>query len=279
MKKRFSLIAVLVIVVAQLGWLGYNYHARRCELATAPTLLVECDAFDPRDFFRGDYVSFECKFTYSVGDPLFRDLFHRNEGEPCRLTEEEVAEWITVQPLPARAATTPESIEIAMECWNNWVDDKLVGFWVTGADGKSKLTRVVKLGSSGDAARPGEMRTHLRARRKYGLAEEGKVRRVRGGIELVLLPREMEKGWFRYRFYVPENTGEPHRAWRSQGGDHGSLPLNRIRTTVEFACRERDGLVVKQLYINEIPWVQAVRMMEQGTFPLLPEPPPAAEQN
>ncbi len=279
MNKRFSLIAVFVIVVAQLGWLGYNYHARRVELTTAPTLLVECDAFDPRDFFRGDYVSFDCKFTYPMEDPLFCDLFHWNEWNPVRLTEEEVAEGITVQPLPARAATNSDSIEIATEGWQRRVDDKLVGFWVTGADGKSKLTRVVKLGSSGDAARPGEIRTHLRARWNYDLVKEGKLRRVRGEVELVLLPREQADAWFRYRFYVPENTGEPHRAWRSQGGDHGSLPLNRIRSTVEFACRERDGLVVKQLYINDIPWVQAVRMMEQGTFPLLPEPPPAAEQN
>ena len=279
MKKRLSLIAVFVIVVAQLGWLGYNYHARRVELAAAPTLLVECDAFDPRDFFRGDYVSFDCKFTYPMEDPLFLDLFHWNECMPIRLSPDEVAEGITVQPLSARAATNPDSIEIATDGWQSRIDEKLVGYWVAGADGKAKLTRVVKLGSSGDVPHPGEMRTHLRARWKYDVEEDAKVRRVRGEVELVLVPHEQADAWFRYRFYVPENTGEPHRAWRSLDANHVSLPLNRIRSTVEFACRERDGLVAKQLYINDIPWVQAVRMMEQGTFPLLPEQPTAAEQN
>ena len=267
MKKRLSLIALFVLVGAQLGWLGYNYHAREVEMATAPTLLVECDAFDPRDLFRGDYVSFDCEFTYPLTDPLFRDLFHWDEALISGYNEDEKL------PFPGRAASNPESIRLTFDRWGTGVEDKLVGFWTVGEGGKSKLTRVVKLGSSGDVTRPGEMRTYLRARVSPQTVaaeyDEAAEKQIGYEVRLRLLPRDMERSWYRFRFYVPENMGEPARFRRR---DNEPYPLHRLRTTVEFVCREQGGLMVRQVYINDIPWVQAVRMMQDGTFPLLPEP-------
>ncbi|MDO5464271.1 MAG: hypothetical protein Q4F40_04995 [Akkermansia sp.] len=267
MKKRLSLIALFALVGAQLGWLGYNYHAREVEMATAPTLLVECDAFDPRDFFRGDYVSFDCEFTYRLTDPLFRDLFHWDDTQIKRHIED------TAVLFPGRSASNPESIRLTFDRWGTGVEDKLVGFWTVGEDGKSKLTRVVKLGSSGDVTRPGEMRTYLRARVSPQTVaaeyDEAAEKQIGYEVRLRLLPRNMERNWYRFRFYVPENMGDIPRFGQR---DKDPYPLHRLRTTVEFACREHGGLMVRQVYINDIPWVQAVRMMHDGSFPLLPEP-------
>lgn len=267
MKKLLSLIALFALVGAQLGWLGYNYHAREVELATAPTLLVECDAFDPRDFFRGDYVSFDCEFTYRLTDPLFRDLFHWDEALISGGNEDEKL------PFPGRAASNPESIHINLSRWYSSIEDRLVGFWTTGKDGKAKLARVVKLGSSGDVAQPGEVRTYMSAGVNLRSEEQGddgvEKEPPYYELELTLLPRNMERNWYRFRFYVPEKMGE---LGRFRQRDKDPYPLHRLRTTVEFACREQGGLMVRQVYINDIPWVQAVRMMQDGSFPLLPEP-------
>lgn len=258
MKKRLSLIALFVMVGAQLGWLGYNYHAREVEVATAPTLLVECDAFDPRDFFRGDYVSFDCEFGYKLTDPLFRDTFHWEDTQ----IKEHIDD--TAVPFPGQAASNPESIHINFDRWTSYIEDNLVGFWTTGEDGKGKLVRVAKPGSSRDVTQPGEVRTYISGRVSPVYAAQHYYE-----LKLTLLPRKMERNWYRFRFYVPENTGEIPRA---RGRDKAPYPLNRMRTTVEFVCREQGGLMVRQVYINDIPWVQAVRMMKDGSFPLLPEP-------
>ena len=51
-----------------------------------------------------------------------------------------------------------------------------------------------------------------------------------------------------------------------------AFPSDRILTTVDFAVRGRNGLIVKQLYLNDIPWVEAIELMRKGKFPLLEEP-------
>ncbi len=272
MKKRLSIVMLFTMVAAQLGWLGYNYYAREVELAAAPSLLVPCDAFDPRDLFRGDYVSFECEFVYPLTDPLFNELLHW----PELTARYDLPEGCTAKPIPARAAAGADSIEISNRASDGWSwrpDEKLVGYWVTGADGKGQLVRVVKLGSAGDVLRPGEVRSHLMAGIRLRAVGEGADYQTEGKVELSLLASEGSSRYRRnFRFYVPENMGDARRTWHAGYGKGREFPLKRMRTTVEFACREHSGLVVRNLYINDIPWVEAMQMMQAGSFPLLPEP-------
>lgn len=292
MKKNFILIPLFAVVAAQLGWLGYNYYARTVEIETAPTLTVECDALDPRDIFRGDYVRFFCSFSYPITDPIFADLLHWNKelrpkaenvwvrgsslaNDPSQLVitmqSREVPNHL-VQGIPPRAATNKDSLAVT---YDNYKINDLVGFWQLGEPGKpATLLRVAKAGSGQDVARPGEFRTamygHVRCK-VVGEPEEKYV--VKSELSLYLCVSERnDLGSF--RFYVPENTGEPLPAWR-EGQQRLNLdepfPANRIRTTVDFACREKNGFIVKQLYINGIPWVEAIEKMRMGTFPLSEE--------
>ena len=73
--------------------------------------------------------------------------------------------------------------------------------------------------------------------------------------------------------------GEPVKAWfeglRKENKGYlndMAFPSDRILTTVDFAVRGRNGLIVKQLYLNDIPWVEAIELMRKGKFPLLEEP-------
>lgn len=291
MKKRLSLILLSAVVAGQLAWLGYNYHARSVEIAAAPTLTVECEALDPRDVFRGDYVRFSCQVDYPLTDPLFSDLLHWNEQlGPSEKSGQPVSVWVScpdgrteyrevpaeqIKAIPARPATNTGSIAVYYNNYSRNRIGKLAGFWQP-EDGKpATLVRVVKAGSAQDAARPGEMRTAMEGsvstRVEHVQGEEYAVKAV---VRLFLCVSD-RNDTTSFRFYVPENTGEPVEAWREGApGDKSQavFPHHRIRTTVDFACREQNGLIVKQLYLNSIPWVDAIEKMRHGTFPLLPEP-------
>ncbi len=290
MKKRLSLILLSAVVVGQLAWLGYNTYSRSAEIAAAPTLTVECDAFDPRDVFRGDYVRFSCQVDYPLTDPIFSDLLHWNEQlGPTEKPGQLVGVWVRcpdgrseyrevpaeqIKAIPARPATNTGSIAVYYNNYSRNHIGKLAGFWQPEGGKPATLVRVVRAGSAQDAARPGEMRTAMEGSVSTRVHVQGEAFAVKAVVRLFLCVSD-RNDTTSFRFYVPENTGEPVEAWRE--GTHGDksqapFPQHRIRTTVDFACREQNGLIVKQLYLNSIPWVDAIEKMRHGTFPLLPEP-------
>ena len=63
MKADKRLMLLFAVVAAQLVWLAWNYVDRTRELANAPGLLIDCTDYDPRDLFRGDYVSLSATQT------------------------------------------------------------------------------------------------------------------------------------------------------------------------------------------------------------------------
>lgn len=288
MKKHLSIILLSVVVAAQLLWLACSYHARYEELQTSPTLRVHCDALDPRDILRGDYVRFSCNFNLPITDPLFADLLYWDKEYKPEPSDEEqkVRVWVMgkgisvevpseeIQGIPARAATRSDAIKVSYDGYGPL--DNLAGYWRTGADGSSTLVRVVRIGNDLDVPRAGEVRTVMSGYVSERVVEEdGKYRAV-GMVRLSICASELNRRTS-FRFYVPEGAGEPIRAWMEghRAGKHTpdqTFPSDYIRTSVEFVCRGRNGLIVKQLYLNDIPWVEAINMMRAGTFPLLKEP-------
>lgn len=290
MKKRLSLVMLFAVVAAQLGWLGYSYHARVVELSTSPTLLVECDAFDPRDIFRGDYVSFDCRFSYPITDPIFDNLLHWNEEIRPRGDEESsVQAWdennyvqlkseqiVGIPPRPAAPGNEGHSLPVTYHSGYLSRLNFLAGYWRKGEDGVARLVRVVQADSEDDKPHEGELRTPMSGNLDTRIEKEhDNIWRVKATVRLSMCKSDLSRST-NFRFYVPENMGDARHAWSK--GTHGDFPFNRIRSTVEFVLRGRNGLIVKQLYLNGIPWVEAIESMRRGDFPLADEQPkePAA---
>ncbi|MBQ7024114.1 MAG: GDYXXLXY domain-containing protein [Akkermansia sp.] len=293
MNKTLSQTLLSAVVAGQLAWLGYNYYSREEEIAHSPTLTVACDALDPRDLFRGDYVSFDCDFRYPLTDPLFVDLFHWDEEYKPKPNEENntVTVWLPdmmetrltvdqIEGIPARAATNPDSLPLSFNSmrYSAGRNHKFAGFWRANEGETAALIRVVKAGSAQDVTQPGELRTVM----EYCVIDDvvlqdGKYI-VKADVQLSICVSDLnDKN--RFRFYVPEKTGDPVKAWfeglRKENKGYlndMAFPSDRILTTVDFAVRGRNGLIVKQLYLNDIPWVEAIELMRKGKFPLLEEP-------
>ena len=288
MKNRLSLILLGAVVAGQLGWLGYNYYARTEEIASAPVLTVSCDALDPRDMFRGDYVHFTAHWELPVTDSAFTDLLHWNTLGPAPDKMGMVNVYVNaptaqdcgsrvipidqLKTIPAKAATNPDSVELIFD--KSYSIFSLAGYWLPSEHGVSKLVRVVKADSALDIPRGGEIRTMVNVRCSDSVVqlEDGSLQ-VKALLRVYLQPNE-ETRYSSFRFYVPEKMGEPADAWR-EGQKYQQknepFPRNRIETMVDFACRGRNGLTVKQVYLNGIPWVEAIEQMRAGTFPLLPQ--------
>lgn len=276
MKKHLSIILVLLVVLGQLTWLGYNYHARTQELEAAPTIIVPCMDSDPRDLFRGDYVTFLCGFSYSLTDPLFNDVLHWDNlpphtygdggatvklqnGEHLRVPVEQI------KPVPARAATNPDSVLITAD--DEYKVIPMAAFWVPGGKNEAQLVRLANRGSAQDVAREGEVRTAVTARVSHFSAhqsEEGYVTEV--SVRLMLCVSDSNSTAL-FRYYVPEGEGDVFRAWRECPGSEGPFPSGRVQTSAELVCRGNSGLVVRELYMNGIPWLEAIDRIRKGTFP------------
>ena len=74
MKRNAKIILLFVVVAAQLLWLTINYHQRRSELQTAPTICLRCNENDPRDILRGDFIRLNFNLTLpleSAGQSIF----------------------------------------------------------------------------------------------------------------------------------------------------------------------------------------------------------------
>lgn len=276
MKKHLSLIFVLLVVLGQLTWLGYNYHARTQELAAAPTIIVPCMDSDPRDLFRGDYVSFLCGFSYSLTDPIFNDVLHwdnlspRTHRDGCAIVNSQSGGcyWVPVEqikPLPTRAATNPDSVLISSDDEHKVIP--MAAFWVPGGKSEARLVRLANRGSAQDVAREGEVRTAVTARVSSFSAhrsEEGYVTEV--SVRLMLCVSDSNSTAV-FRYYVPEGEGDVFRAWRECPGSEGPFPSGRVQTSAELVCRGNSGLVVRELYMNGIPWLEAIDRIRKGTFP------------
>lgn len=306
MKKKISLILVIIVVAVQLGWLTTQYAARTEELRSAPTIRLECNGYDPRDFFRGDYVAFTCEQPLLLTDPLLQDLYYwgdpfldsmkkdwednfDDEGrfryfgtvyqedgmsmpsDRLKLLDRTKIKYLAPRPARAGARELTSVSQIELETI------PVVAFWKEGEDGLGRLSRLAHPGSPQDVICPGERRTpaSLSPRMFYAQKADGYVR---ADMEMTFsLSPGSSPGRSRFRFYVPDNTPSPLSAWFiSQPGCTSSadFPANRILQSAEFVCREHCGLMIRNLYLNGIPYVEAIRLLSKNEFPLLEQPLP-----
>lgn len=307
MKKKLSLIVVFIIVAAQLIWLAVQYAARTEEMENAPTIRLECTGYDPRDLFRGDYVSFTCEQLLLLSNPLFQDLYYwgdsfidcskkhweshfengrvvsgyfdiYHEDGSCLIGEEREklnpSKIKYLEPRPARpgAKELTGSKDIILH------HIPVAAFWTVGQDGLGKLSRLAHLGSEQDVVRPGEQRTpaNLRGRSFYVLKANGVIH---SDIEIEISVVHGDGAQSsRFRFYVPEKTDSAMQAWfaaQPEGTAGNQYPAERVQQTAEFIIRERNGLMVKQLYLNGIPYTQAIRLLSENKFPFTEKPLPS----
>lgn len=269
MKTKKCLYGVFAVVAAQLLWLGWNYVDRAHELATAPTLHIECRDVDPRDLFRGDYVSLSAQQLVTLelagksihwGERLCHEL---NTGWSRDEKTGELIEVPVANPLPARAPEMEDSLEIKPHS-----EPEVAVFWRKDADGISRVTRFEKIGAATDVAGEGEMRNTmwLSVIDRRSMQEDGRYLR---GTDIMLSffsPR-----WKDFRYYVEEKTGDPRRIWTQELGEKWEdFPESRIRRTVDVAIRKDAAPVPRMLYLNGVPYAEAIEMMRNRTFKYLP---------
>ena len=265
MKRVYLLFAV---VAAQLLWLVWNYVDRTLELEHAPVLRVECQQRDPRDLFRGEYVALNAGQSVSLAqagksicwDAGFCDAVNKDwdwvDGRRVDL--------LATNPLQPRAPQMEESLNLV----KYGEPRRVAAFWRVGEDGLSRVVRFEKPGASSDAAEEGETRclmwmevfSHLTQK------ESGELEAY-VSIDLEFGRRN------RLRYYVEENTGDMYNIWVCQMGRKWSdFPADRMRYTVDLAIRESATAVPRMLYLNGVPYAEAVKQIREGTFAWLSEP-------
>lgn len=290
MKIRYILLALLVL--CQLLWLGCQYHARRVEMEQAPRLLVACDSYDPRDIFRGDYLSLSCSRSVFLGDarigkslwwgePLMESVRNRCEGRQTWCGE--MMETGTVEsgrkdlpspppgflPLEPRAPGCADAVELVTvrDIESSFIGSKgaspaqlrMAGFWTRGKDGLWEICRVESVGSSQDVTQPGEIRTTLHAGTTSHLCRTERESPAYG-LELRL---SLTKRWEGLRYYVPEKTGDLWILWRQSFPDE-DFPAEKLRYTAEIIVRPSASLMLRRVFVNGIPYQEAVELVRQG---------------
>ncbi|MGN0836359.1 MAG: hypothetical protein ACI4OS_02875 [Akkermansia sp.] len=258
MKTR--LLLLLLIIAAQVVWLGSQYAARTHERDTAPTAFADCDPFDPRDFLRGHYERIN---LLSHELPLDSPII----GSSITFDPEFAAQFT-----PDLRSLRPEPTEDAKQIRSQWEGTRVALFYRCDTDGRLQLTRVEAANSLADRPRKGELRLG-----GYGTSnfcyEPEKAAPEQGENTL----QHKEKGTCTatfhvgmtdaLRFYVDEQYADMRRAWKKSHPEE-DFPHAQLRVSAELILRPVGKPIVKQLYVNGLPWNEAYRRMERGDFPL-----------
>lgn len=237
-KIPLSLLAVLLL--GQLSWLGYSYHARVQEIAESPHILLAVKPYDPRDLFRGDYLSLDME----VEIPLTPD--EPRLGKSLYWVADSVStyrggERIEI-PYPAREKQTEGAT--LLRCWWDSHEDNFVAFVRPDTEGVYHLSRVEAWGSSEDVCREGERR--LPAPLRAYITDSGAVSKDEHSHPVceVSLRHAL-------RYYVPEKKGNlPIIAWNAPAE-------KKARVTMECVLRERNGLLPVQVFVDGVPYLEA----------------------
>lgn len=276
--KRVCLL--FVVVAAQLAWLGWNYVERSRELAQAPVIRIACTDYDPRDLVRGDYVSIQTRQEVPLelaGASLYwgeetckrvNVYSHRNDETK---QDEEYQVSNPLQPRPAPEVVEKEDGH-AQELVPATVE-RLAVFWKKGVDGLHHVCRVEAPGAVQDAPAGDEIRAlmwgHLSG--DYDVVREAeRIVSVKQQVKLVL--SFSNRSWRGMRFYVKEGTGDIRRLWVYGGEDKDKVPFNSIRRTVDIVIREKAAPVPRMLYLNGVPYPEAVKQIRNRTFKWLDAP-------
>ena len=281
MKRVYLLFAV---VAAQLIWLGWNYADRTREMAEAPVIHIECTDYDPRDLFRGDYVSIRTHQEVPLelagasiywGEKVCNSVntYSRWNSDTCKHEPYPVS-----NPLPPRTAPDGSSVEIGDGLEHGYsgpggtvtflgISEQLAVYWKKEADGLHHVCRVEAPGSAQDSPAAGETRALMWGDivSDFDIEKEGeKIISVKQKAKLRL--SFSRNYWHRMRFYVEEGTGDVRRLWLNEIEGKDNVPFDKVRRTVDIVLRENAAVVPRMLYLNGVAYPEAIEQMRNKTF-------------
>ena len=265
MKRVYLLFAV---VAAQLLWLVWNYVERTIELEKAPVLRIVCQQHDPRDLIRGEYVALNAGQSVTLeqaGKSICWDAgFCDSVNQDWIWKDGKHVDLLATNPLQPRAPQVEDSLTLV----RHGLPQRVAVFWREGEDGLSRVVRFEKPGAPSDVAEAGEIRCLMWMEVISHLSQnEAGEWEAYVSIDLEFGRRN------RLRYYVEENTGDMYNIWvRQMKREWDDFPADRMRYTVDLAIRESDTAVPRMLYLNGVPYAEAVKQIREGTFAWLPEP-------
>lgn len=281
MKRVYLLFAV---VAAQLIWLGWNYADRTREMAESPVIHIECTDYDPRDLFRGDYVSIQTRQDVPLelaGSSIYWSMDYCREINEYshwnRDTHEydkfQVSNPLQPRPAPEEAPAAVDDAPAAKVVFTG-NPERLAAFWKKGADGLHHVCRVEAPGSAQDSPAEGEIRTLMWGdiSTGYDVEQEENETIVAVHLKARLNLCFSRRHWENMRFYVEEGTGDIRRLWLNEEEGKDNVPFDRVRRTVDIVIRENAAAVPRMLYLNGVPYPEAVEQIRNRTFRWEPEP-------
>ena len=267
MKRIYLLFAV---VAAQLLWLGWNYAERARELAESPVIHIDCTDYDPRDLFRGDYVNIQTRQTVPLelaGTSLYWDEAFCAEVNKYTHWDYETKKDIEHPVLnPVSPRPCPE-VKGAEKLCPGYGTKRVAVFWKQGDDGVHGVSRVEAAGSEVDIPAEGEIRTLMWYRVDQvsdETEEEERTVSVKQYVKLVL--SFTSSSWEGMRFYVEEGTGNIRHLWLNEVEGKDNVPFESVRRTVDIVIRENAPVIPRMLYLNGVPYPEAVEQIRNKTF-------------
>ena len=281
MKRVYLLFAV---VAAQLIWLGWNYADRTREMAEAPVIHIECTDYDPRDLFRGDYVSIR---TYQEvplelagpsiywGEKVCNDV---NTYSRWNSDTHEYERFQVSNPLLPRTAPDGASVEMGDGAEHGYSgpggtvyflgnSERLAVYWKKEADGLHRVCRVEAPGSAQDSPAEGETRALMWGDIVSVSDVEKEEERIISVKQMAKLRLSFSRDyWKNMRFYVEEGTGDIRRLWLNEIEGKDNVPFDKVRRTVDIVLRENAAAIPRMLYLNGVPYPEAVEQMRNKTF-------------
>lgn len=251
--NKIALSLLAAVVLGQLSWLGYSYHARVQEIAESPHILLEVRQYDPRDLFRGDYLSLDVEEEIPLipEEPRLGKSLYWEEGSVSTYRDMEP----TVIPYPAREKQTEGATRLLYGWYGS--DASFVGFVRPDAEGVWHLSRIEARGSSEDVCREGERRLPAQMR---AYITSSRARLSADAADVAALPVCSVSLCHSLRYYVPEKKGNlPSIAWNAPAE-------KKVRVTMECVLREKNGLIPVQLFVDGVPYLEAYErwQKEQG---------------
>lgn len=249
MKIRFVLL--ILVLLAQVAWLGSQYAARSAELETAPCMKIRVGFYDPRDFFRGHYQSVNCSQELPPDSPVLGRSFY--------LSPDLAAAWGDSRPPTADPA--PDAVAIQ----ERYTDYRATLFWKQGGDGIWEMERAEARGSAAaQSVGGGELATAGKVCVQENYVSEEQDSRNR---ERTVLRAELSHP---LRFYVPEQDDSLRGIWYATWGRDKDFPDEKLELTADVAVRPDGSVVPKQLYVNGTPWSEYLQLIREKKV-LLPE--------
>lgn len=234
--KKFSLVLVFLIVLAQLAWLCVQFDTLSFHLDNAPRMRVRATlrglticAISSVDKLRGDDALF--------GKSLWWDA----------------TEWTNIISTQEGALTSRDKQCDDAQKLSPTSPKKLAGFWHADSEGLWRLCRIEAVGSSEDTCRPGELRTPLSRLTTPTFTHKN-------GIVFIVADDDKADNLYAYSGYELNFDEVMHfEDWRRK---HEDIPV-----VIELALRDNLPPIVTQFLIGGKPYHEVKDSFESSKNP------------